>query len=158
MTGSSSDTPRPQGAGPSLADQAARLADHPIIPAPRRRFGQGWSARHLIAMTLFAPVLVWAFRSAAQYPSWQDVPWTVAVLALAALGTLVATSYVPVRGTTRRGAPSAGASPCASVAGVHVVAAAMLLSIIPALPMAGLALAIEVFALYQRTGNTCGAA
>lgn len=156
MTERPSGSPAPERVTASLAVQASSLAERPLISVPRAHFRRGWSARHILAGILLAPVLGGAFRAAAGNPPWQDVPWTVAVVALSALGTLVAVTYVPVRGSARTGTSATGASPCAAVAGVHVVAATMLLGLIPALPMAGLALAIETFALYQRTSGACG--
>ncbi len=137
-----------------LVARSAHLSRHPLIQVTSRRPWQGWTAQRLAATAALTPITAWFFHSAAGRPAWNDLGWTVAVVGLAVLGALVWSTYIPA--TLRpTGSGASGSSPCAKVAGFHVLAAGMLLSLNPTLPMVLLALAVQAMALHQRTTGAC---
>lgn len=137
-----------------LVARSEHLSRHPLIQVPSRRPWQGWTAQRLLATAGLAPITAWFFHSAAGRPAWNNLGWTVAVVVLAVLGALVWSSYIPaILRPIGSGAP--GSSPCAKVAGFHVIAAGMLLSLNPTLPMVLPALAVLAMALHQRTTGAC---
>lgn len=139
-----------------FAARADQLAQRPLIEVASPRPWHGWSGRRLMAAVALLPITAAFFHAAAGSPAWSDVGWTAAVFGLASIGALVWASYVPATPRTG-GSVTSGSSPCARVAGFHVIAAGMLLSVNPTLPMALLALAVQAMALHQRTTGACAA-
>lgn len=137
-----------------LAARADQLAQRPLIEVPSHRPWQGWAGRRLVVTVALLPITTAFFHSAAGGPAWSDLGWTTAVFALALMGALVWASHIPVSPRTARSATS-GSSPCAKVAGFHVITAGVLLSLNPTLPMVLPALAVQAMALHQRTTGAC---
>ncbi len=105
-----------------------------------------WSLRHLVAVTIGAPLLYLVYRSAAGPTTVGDPAWAWLLGATALLGAAALATYLPSR------SGRSAASPCAALAGAHVIVAAFMLALGPAVPMRGvLAFGMVVFALVQRT-------
>ncbi|MDA8439955.1 MAG: hypothetical protein M0Z51_13995 [Propionibacterium sp.] len=158
------------------ARQSSALRGAPLISLPRRGGPlpwDGWTGRHAIAMLLLVPALYAGFHGVNPSPG-RDLPlWILATLVLAGLGALVLATYVPRRraGGTASGAPAsdtapagaasglpttAGATPCAAMAGGSVFVAMVVMSSTPGLIGVAGGLALMAFGLYQRTSGTCG--
>lgn len=100
-------------------------------------------ARLLLAAAL-TPVLFAVYRGAIAGTPPTSLGWTALLAATAGIGALALATYLPQRGA------EGGGSPCASIAGLWVLIAAMMLNA-PASPATGLlALAMVSFALLQR--------
>ena len=158
------------------ARQGSVLRGAPLIAIPGRSRPlpwDGWTRRHAVAMAVLVPVLFLGFRGATPV-SGRDTPLgIVATLVLAGLGAIVLATYVPRRtarpttsdASTSDQAPAgaasglpatAGATPCATMAGGSVVVAMIVLSTSTAVVGVIAALAVMAFGLYQRTSGHCG--
>lgn len=109
-----------------------------------------WSTRHTVATLVITPMLWAAYRSAAGPEIAGSFAWTWLLLLTALVGAAALATYLP----RPRGARAMG-SPCAALAGAHVVLAAVVLSMGPSVPMRGIfAFAIVTFSLVQRMAGS----
>lgn len=137
-----------------LAARADQLARKPLIQVRAPHPWHGWDRRRLVVVVALLPITAWFFHSAAGAPAVSDLGWSAAIAGLSLMGALVWASYVPATSGTS-GSRSSGATPCATMAGIHVITAGMLLSLNPTLSMALPALALQAIALHQRTTGAC---
>lgn len=109
------------------------------------------SPRRKAAVVLLTPMLAAVYLAAADLglPAASGL-WLLLVAGAAILGAGVLATYVPHRGLR----PEVGCTPCAAVAAMTVVVAAMVLHRYgPALTGPALAIAVTLFGLTQRLGE-----
>ncbi len=112
----------------------------------------GWLPRHTVALVVLTPVLFLAYRSALVTGA-TDLTWNLLLGAMAVVGSMIITTYLPLRGAQR----AAGAS-CALMAGLLVPGATLMLNGATT-PLSGLlALGVLGLGLWQRLSgtSTCG--
>ena len=104
---------------------------------------------------MLAPVLFLAYRSAAGPTVAGDPAWTVLLALTALVGAGALATYLP----QPRDAVRAMGPPCATLAGAHVLLAALMLSTGPSVPMRGVfAFGMVLFALIQRLSGSAACA
>ena len=109
------------------------------------------SGRHTVATLVIAPGLFWIYSSAAGPTISGDPAWAVLLGLTAVIGAATVATYLPRRVT----ADASLGSPCATLAGAHVLLAAVMLSTGPHVPMRGvLAFGMVLLALIQRLNGT----
>jgi multisubunit Na+/H+ antiporter MnhF subunit len=112
---------------------------------------RAWSGRHTVAVIALAPVLFLVYRSAAGPTIVGDPAWTVLLGLISTVGAATVATYLP----QPHAADGSWSSPCATLAGAHVVVAAVMLSTGPSVPMRGvLAFGMVLFALIQRLSGS----
>ena len=137
-----------QGLSERIPSVRAVTSPAPSGPAAWLR---AWSGRHTVASSVLAPVLFLAYRSAAGPTVAGDPAWTVLLALTALVGAGALATYLP----QKRGAVRAMGSPCATLAGAHVLLAALMLTTGPSVPMRGvLAFGMVLFALVQRLSGS----
>lgn len=135
----------------------AAVTSPTISPAPTgpAAWLRAWSGRHTLTSFVLAPVLFLAYRSAAGPTVAGDPAWTVLLALTALVGAGALATYLP----QPRDAVRAMGSPCATLAGAHVLLAALMLSTGPSVPMRGvLAFGMALFALIQRLSGSAACA
>lgn len=133
--------------------RVAAVTSEAISPAPNGpgTWLRAWGGRHTVAALFVSPLLFLAYRSAAGPTVAGDPAWTVLLALTALVGAVALATYLPQRGEAAR----AMGSPCATLAGAHVLLAALMLSTGPAVPMRGvLAFGMVLFALVQRLSGS----
>ena len=137
-----------QGLSERIPSVRAVTSPAPSGPAAWLR---AWSGRHTLTSFVLAPVLFLAYRSAAGPTVAGDPAWTVLLALTALVGAGALATYLP----QPRDAVRAMGSPCATLAGAHVLLAALMLTTGPSVPMRGvLAFGMVLFALVQRLSGS----
>ncbi len=140
-------TPTDQHTGPWQVPVVEALAS--LRPSGSARFAGRWSARHLGALVVLAPLVLWWFHGSLPAGLALGPAWWAALGLAALLGGAALATYVPAPradGRTARGGS------CGAMAGVLVVLAALtlggavpsVLSALPALVLAAAALGARV--------------
>jgi hypothetical protein len=145
--------PTDQHTGPWQVPEVEALAS--LRPRGPVLFAGRWSLRHLVALVVLAPLVLWWFHGSLPagftlQPAWWGALGLAALLGAAALAT-----YVPAPRTEGSSAPG---RPCGAPAGLLVVLAALtlggavpsVLSALPAVVLAGAALGARAL-----TATTC---
>lgn len=141
-----------------LAEQVRRIEEQPLLVVRRSLPWDGWTAKHGVLLAVLAPLLYVVFASAEGNPLVGEWPWMLAHITLAGVGAVLWTTYLPTARPTPRAATagrSAAGSPCATIAGLYVGIALLLINASPTLISAAIAVGIEIFAIVQRTNGTC---
>ncbi len=141
--------------GSPLQGQSERIPSVRAVTSPAPSGPAAWlragSGRHTLTSLVLAPVLFLGYQSAAGPTVAGDPAWTVLLVLTALVGAGALATYLP----PRRGAVRAMGSPCATLAGAHVLLAAVMLTTGPSVPMRGvLAFGMVLFALVQRLSGS----
>ena len=141
-----------QGLSERIPSVRAVTSPAPSGPAAWLR---AWSGRHTVASLVLAPVLFLAYRSAAGPTVAGDSAWTVLLALTALVGAGALATYLP----QPRDAVRTLGSPCATLAGAHVLLAAVMLTTGHSVPMRGVfAFGMVLFALVQRLSGSAACA
>jgi hypothetical protein len=126
-----------------------------LRPSGPALFAGRYSARHVVALGILFPLVLWWFSGSLPPGFEPGTGWWVALGVAAVLGAGALATYVPAPAVDGRRTPG---RPCGAMAGVLVVLAALslggavpsLLSALPAIVLAGAALGTRVL-----TAATC---
>lgn len=145
--------PTDQQTGPWQVPEVEALAS--LRPAGPVLFAGRWSLRHLVALVLLAPLVLWWFHGSLPSDLLLGPAWWAALGLAALLGAAALATYVPA---PRVGDAATPGRPCGAPAGLLVVLAALtlggavpsVLSALPAVVLAGAALGARAL-----TAATC---
>jgi hypothetical protein len=149
-------------------ERSARSALHlppmtsfaPPTAGPRRpAVRAAWPRRRLVVAAALAPLALVLLAAASGGWAGASPTWTALVAGVAVASAATLATYVPLPGTAHR--LDVGCTPCTAVAGLGVVAAALVLSSAPHdVPTAMIALAAVGFGLSRRLAGpaTCPSA
>lgn len=126
-----------------------------LRPARPALLAGRYATRHLVALAVLAPLVLWWFRTSLPAGFVPDTAWWAALGLASLLGAAALATYVP---QPRLDGPRTPGKPCGAAAGLLVVLAAMtlggavpsVLSALPAVLLAGAALGSRVV-----TAATC---
>lgn len=139
-----------------LLQRMPRVQPVPPVPAASAlaRWRGTWSRRHTVATVTLAPLLYAAYRGAVGAAGEGSILWAPFLVLLATSAAATLATYLPPRAGARS---TTGPSPCATVAGVHVLLAGLVLGTVAAPANGALALGLVAFAMAQRLGRaSCG--
>jgi len=130
---------------PDLVSLAGQGTSEPAAERPAAR----WSRRRSVATVALATVLFAVLVASGGGWAPEAPVWTALVVLASVAGGAVLASYLPTTGRAWR--PDLGCSPCAAMAALTIVAAALFLGTDPhQASMAALALGVTGFGLLQR--------
>lgn len=136
----------PHGRIPALDAVALRR------PSALSTLRAGWLPRHTLALLLLSPLLFLGYLASAG-DSLANLQGYLLIGAMAVVGALVLSTYLPLRGATR-----GAASSCALMPALLVPGAGMMLDQPSWAASAGFGLAILGFALWQRLSGASACA